>query len=76
MHDPQITSRSGSEGYSGPTGTVGLGNEKRVLDGIRQGIEDMHSGRGRPGDEVFAEIRREFNISPAPILNATTEVTP
>ena len=38
--------------------------KRRVLDGIRQGIEDMNAGRGRPADEVFAEIRREFELSP------------
>jgi antitoxin ParD1/3/4 len=36
----------------------------RVLEGIRQGIEDMKAGRCRPADEVFADIRREFNLSP------------
>jgi antitoxin ParD1/3/4 len=36
----------------------------RVLEGIRQGIEDMEAGRGRPADEVFVDIRREFNLSP------------
>jgi predicted transcriptional regulator len=38
--------------------------QARVLEGIRQGLEDMHAGRGRPADEVFADIRREFNLSP------------
>jgi antitoxin ParD1/3/4 len=38
--------------------------QARVLEGIRQGIEDMQAGRSRPADEVFADIRREFNISP------------
>jgi antitoxin ParD1/3/4 len=36
--------------------------EARVLDGIRQGLDDMHAGRGRPAEEVFAEIRREFSL--------------
>ena len=36
--------------------------EARVLEGIRQGLEDMHAGRGRPAEEVFAEIRRELNL--------------
>ena len=40
------------------------GEQNRVLEGIRQGMEDMNAGRGRPADEVFAEIRREFNFSP------------
>ena len=38
--------------------------QARVLEGIRQGIEDMNAGRGRPAEEVFADIRREFNLSP------------
>jgi putative addiction module CopG family antidote len=36
--------------------------EARVLEGIRQGLEDMHARRGRPAEEVFAEIRREFSL--------------
>jgi antitoxin ParD1/3/4 len=38
--------------------------ETQVLKGIQQGLEDMRAGRGRPADEVFADIRREFNLSP------------
>ena len=38
--------------------------EARTLEGIRQGLEDMHAGRGQPADEVFAEIRGEFNLPP------------
>jgi antitoxin ParD1/3/4 len=38
--------------------------QARVLEGIRQGIEDMEAGRSRPADEVFADIRRDFNLSP------------
>jgi antitoxin ParD1/3/4 len=38
--------------------------QARVLEGIRHGIEDMKAGRSRPADEVFADIRREFNLSP------------
>ena len=38
--------------------------EASVLDGIRQGLADMRAGRGRPAEEVFADIRREFNLSP------------
>ncbi len=38
--------------------------QARVLEGNRQGIDDMNAGRGRPADEVFADIRREFNLSP------------
>ncbi len=38
--------------------------QSRVLEGIRQGIEDMKAGRHRPAEEVFADIQREFNLSP------------
>ena len=38
--------------------------EARVVEGIRQGLEDMHAGRGRPAEEVFADILREFNLPP------------
>ena len=38
--------------------------DARVLEGIRQGLDDMRAGRGRPAEEVFAEIRREFNLPP------------
>jgi putative addiction module CopG family antidote len=38
--------------------------EARTLEGIRRGLEDMKAGRGQPAYEVFAEIRREFNLSP------------
>lgn len=38
--------------------------ETRVLDGIRQGLDEMHAGRGRPAEDVFADIRREFNLPP------------
>jgi putative addiction module CopG family antidote len=36
--------------------------EARVLEGIRQGLDDMRSGRGRPAEEVFEDIRREFDL--------------
>lgn len=36
--------------------------EARVLAGIRQGLEDMKAGRGRPAEEMFADIQREFNL--------------
>jgi antitoxin ParD1/3/4 len=38
--------------------------EARTLEGIRQGLDDMHAGRGRPADQVFAEIRRDLNLPP------------
>ena len=36
--------------------------EARVLAGIRQGLEDMKAGRGRPAEEMFADIQREFDL--------------
>jgi putative addiction module CopG family antidote len=36
--------------------------EARVLEGIRQGLDHVRAGRGRPAEEVFAEIRREFDL--------------
>jgi antitoxin ParD1/3/4 len=38
--------------------------EARIIDGISQGLADMQAGRGRPAEEVFADIRREFNLPP------------
>jgi antitoxin ParD1/3/4 len=38
--------------------------EARLLAGIQQGLDDMRAGRGRPAEDVFADIRREFNLSP------------
>ena len=38
--------------------------ESHVLKGIQQGLEDMRAGRGRPAEDVFAEIRRDFNLPP------------
>ena len=38
--------------------------EARVLEGIRHGLDDMRAGRGRPAKEVFADLRREFNLPP------------
>ena len=39
-----------------------LAEDARVLEGIRQGLEDMRTGRGRPAEEVFADVRRDLNI--------------
>src|SRR5438309_1852950 len=39
-----------------------LAEEARVVEGIRRGLEDMRAGRGRPADEVFADIRRELSV--------------
>jgi hypothetical protein len=38
--------------------------DARVVEGIRQGLDDMRAGRGRPAREVFADIRREFSLPP------------
>jgi len=38
--------------------------EAGILEGIRQGLDDMRAGRGRPAEDVFADIRREFNLPP------------
>ncbi len=37
-------------------------DENTTLDGIRRGIDEMKAGLARPAEEVFAEIRREFNL--------------
>jgi putative addiction module CopG family antidote len=38
-------------------------DESRDLQDIRQGLEEMKSGLGRPAEEVFADIEREFKLS-------------
>jgi antitoxin ParD1/3/4 len=38
--------------------------DAHVVEGIRQGLEDMRAGRGRPAEEVFAEIRRDLSLPP------------
>jgi antitoxin ParD1/3/4 len=38
--------------------------EARVVEGIRQGLADMRAGRGRPAQDVLADIRREFSLPP------------
>ena len=43
-----------------------LADQVAILDGNRRGIKDLEAGRSLPADEVFAEIRREFNLAPAP----------
>lgn len=39
-----------------------LAEDVRVLEGIRQGLEEMRAGRGRTAEEVFADIRRDLHI--------------
>ncbi len=36
--------------------------EARTLEGIRQGLDDMHGGRTQPLAEAFADIRRDMNL--------------
>ncbi|MFO0887994.1 MAG: type II toxin-antitoxin system Phd/YefM family antitoxin [Isosphaeraceae bacterium] len=35
-----------------------------VIEAVQQGLEEMKAGLGRPADEVFADIRRDFSITP------------
>lgn len=39
-----------------------IAEEAKVLEDIRRGLEDVAAGRGRPADEVFNDIRRDFSI--------------
>ena len=39
-----------------------LADEQAVLDDIRQGMEDLAAGRGRPLEAVDADIRKKHNI--------------
>ena len=41
-----------------------IAERQQIADGIRQGLDDMNAARGRPADEVFDQIRREFNLPP------------
>jgi putative addiction module CopG family antidote len=36
--------------------------ESRVLQGIRQGLDDVRAGRTEPLAEAFADIRRDLNL--------------
>lgn len=33
-----------------------------TLEAIRQGLEEMRAGLGRPAEDVFNDIRRDFSI--------------
>jgi PHD/YefM family antitoxin component YafN of YafNO toxin-antitoxin module len=44
-------------------GLVDRVEEAAILGGIRQGLEEMRAGLGRPAEEVFEEIRAEFRLS-------------
>jgi PHD/YefM family antitoxin component YafN of YafNO toxin-antitoxin module len=39
-----------------------VAEEARVLEGIRQGLEDMRAGRAQPLAEAFADIRRDLEL--------------
>lgn len=39
-----------------------LADEQQVLDDIRQGMEDLEAGRGRPLEAVDADVRKKHNI--------------
>ena len=40
-----------------------IAEEAKVLEGIRRGLEDVRAGRVQPMDEVFADIRKDLNLS-------------
>jgi prevent-host-death family protein len=40
-----------------------LAAEANAAEGIRQGQEDYESGRTRPAEEVFSELRAKYGIS-------------
>lgn len=35
-----------------------------TFEAIRQGLEEMRAGLGRPAEDVFDDIRRDFSIEP------------
>jgi hypothetical protein len=39
-------------------------DREKTLAALRESLEDMKAGRGRPFDEVMAEIAREHNLPP------------
>ena len=39
-----------------------LAEGARVLEGIRQGLEDVRAGRTQPIAEAFADIRRDLDL--------------
>jgi len=39
-------------------------DREEVLASLREGLEDIKAGRGRPFDEVMAEIAKEYNLPP------------
>src|SRR4051812_3024302 len=41
---------------------LALLDQMETVEGIRQGLEDMKAGKGRPAEEVLKEIRKKFKI--------------
>jgi len=39
-----------------------LADEQYVLDDIRQGLKDFEAGRGRPLEDIDADLRKKYNI--------------
>jgi PHD/YefM family antitoxin component YafN of YafNO toxin-antitoxin module len=39
-----------------------LAEEAKVIEGIRQGLEDMKAGRTQPLEAAFADIRRDLKL--------------
>jgi len=40
-----------------------LAERQAVVADIRQGIDDLQAGRGRPLSEIDAEFRKKYNIA-------------
>lgn len=40
-----------------------IADRAAIRDAVRQGLEEMKAGLGRPADEVFDEIRRDLSIA-------------
>ena len=45
--------------------TASVEEEASLNEAVREGLEDMAAGRTRPAREVFAEMRRKYNIPDA-----------
>ncbi len=40
-----------------------LRDRLEAIAGIRRGLDSMEEGKGRPADEVFADLRKKHNIT-------------
>jgi prevent-host-death family protein len=40
-----------------------LAEKNRAVEAMRQSLEEMRSGKGRPAEAVLAELRKELNVS-------------